>query len=71
MDMKRGTAQPERKKTWKKNKGHTRKGLFFRFVQLELSQDSVVRPICALSLHLLKSMTHYLDLKVTRSGGSW
>ena len=47
---------------------HTRKGLLFRFVQVELSQDSVVRRICALSLHLLKSITHYLDLKVTQAG---
>ena len=68
MDMKHGTVRPEREKTWKKNKRHTRKGLLFRFVQVELSQDSVVRRICALSLHLLKSMTHYLDLKVTQAG---
>ena len=59
MDMKRETARLEREKTRKKNKRHTRKGLSFRFVQLELSQDSVVRLMCALLLHLLKSMNHY------------
>ena len=68
MDMKRETARLEREKTRKKNKRHTRKGLSFRFVQLELSQDSVVRLMCALLLHLLKSMNHYLDLKVTQVG---
>ena len=72
MDMKRETARLEREKTRKKNERHTRKGLSFRFVQLELSQDSVVRLMCALRgallLHLLKSMNHYLDLKVTQVG---
>ena len=34
----------------------------------ELSQDSVARLTCALPLHLLKSMTHDLDLKVTQVG---
>ena len=32
----------------------------------ELSQDSVARLTCALPLHLLKSLTHDLDLKVTQ-----
>ena len=34
----------------------------------ELSQDSIARLTCALPLHLLKSMTHDLDLKVTQVG---
>ena len=32
------------------------------------TQDSVARLTCALPLHLLKSMTHDLDLKVTQVG---
>ena len=36
--------------------------------QLELSQDSVARLTCALSLNLSKSMTHDLDLKVAQVG---
>ena len=68
VDFARETARLEREKTRKKKKRHTRQGLSFRFVQLELSRDSVVRLMCALLLHLLKSMNHYLDLKVTQVG---